>query len=41
MDILEDKSGKLTIGEVSSPVAEGMFKPDMRGMPHIGATSSV
>jgi signal transduction histidine kinase len=41
MDILEDKSGKLTIGEVSSPVAEGMFKPDMRGMPHFGATSSV
>jgi signal transduction histidine kinase len=41
LDILEDKSGKLTIEEVSSPALDGMFKPDNRPVPNFGITKSV
>ncbi len=41
LDILEDKTGKLTIKEVSSPEANHLFHPDGRAVPHFGATSSV
>lgn len=40
MDILEDKTGKLTISEVSSPGSYRMFRPDMRTVPSFGFTSS-
>lgn len=41
LDILEDKAGKLTITEVSSPLFAGIFKPDMRPVPNFGMRTSV
>jgi signal transduction histidine kinase len=41
IDILEDKSGKLTFAEVSIAARNGMFKPDKRAMPNFGITNNV
>jgi len=41
IDVLEDKSGKLTIDEVSSPAIAARFKPDNRRVLNFGVTSSV
>lgn len=41
IDILEDKTGQLTIREVSAPASSALFKPDSRPVPHFGYTSHV
>jgi signal transduction histidine kinase len=41
IDILEDKTGQLTIKEVSSPEMSRLFRPDTRAVPNFGMTSSV
>lgn len=41
IDILEDKTGTLTIKEVSSPDMAMLFRPDTRAVPNFGMTTSV
>lgn len=41
LDILEDKTGKLTITDVSSPATAKLFRPDRRAVPNFGMKSSV
>lgn len=41
IDILEDKTGTLTINEVNSPETAKLFKPDTRAVPNFGMTTSV
>ena len=40
LDILEDKTGSLTITDVNSAAAATLFKPDMRAVPNFGFTTS-
>jgi len=41
LDILEDKTGKLTITDVSSPATAKLFRPDRRAVPNFGMKTSV
>lgn len=41
IDVLEDKTGKLTIGTISSPEKSALFKPDHRPVLNFGVSTSV
>jgi two-component system, sensor histidine kinase LadS len=41
IDILEDKTGSLTISQVSSPETGKLFSPDNRAIPNFGVTAIV